>query len=452
MAIAGANKSAIHIVDPASGDDMTLPGHESGSWDVSYVGDGDRLASAGHSGELSVWVVTADGPPELGALRVQPGDVWGMSFSPDGGELTVSTSGSGVEVLATATGERLASLAGQLIGLPGGTPPTSADGRLVASLTASDGRAAVRELPSLTTIMSLPPCTAPVAFSADGAALLLDGSVCAAGEFALFEPGPEADLRSRVIEVPSGREILDLGVRRVTSAAFVPGGRFAAGRYLAVSFDFESIEIYDMVTRDRVARHGFGDQLSFGPSTDPQGRWLTGSTTDGRVWVIDLAALVDGATWDDALILNQAAHTTNLPGPRLNADGILATRGFGDGFVRLWEVATGDMIVELRADPTEGFTVTFSPDGNHLYYADTGDVIRRYPLDTDELVELAESRLTRGFTADECRRYLDAPNAHDPTCFSGRWCTRRSRGPSSGRAGRPRPSGPAAAAGRTGAP
>jgi WD40 repeat protein len=74
--------------------------------------------------------------------------------------------------------------------------------------------------------------------------------------------------------------------------------------------------------------------------------------------------------------------------------------------VRLWDLATGDMIVELNADPTQGYAVEFSPDGNYLYYGDTGDVLRRYPLDTDELIELAESRLTRDLTPDECRRYL----------------------------------------------
>ena len=37
-----------------------------------------------------------------------------------------------------------------------------------------------------------------------------------------------------------------------------------------------------------------------------------------------------------------------------------------------------------------------------------GVVIRRYDLDTDELVRRARSLLTRELTADECRQYLDA--------------------------------------------
>lgn len=36
-----------------------------------------------------------------------------------------------------------------------------------------------------------------------------------------------------------------------------------------------------------------------------------------------------------------------------------------------------------------------------------GLVVRRFPLDTAEFIEFAESRVTRGLTVDECRRFLD---------------------------------------------
>jgi hypothetical protein len=309
-------------------------------------------------------------------------------------------------VVDTADGERLGSLGDQLIGLPGGRPATSADGRRVASVSAIDGRAAVRTLPSLDMVTALPPCTRPIAFSIDATRLVLDGQIVCNPEFAFpFQPVPGADLRSRVVEVPSGREILDLGERNVTYAALNPAGVFPAGRYLAVNIGFTSIEIYDMATGQLAASHDFLPEFSFGPSFDPQGRWLTGATDDA-VWVLDLAALLGGAEWDEALVMNQPAHTARVPEPRLGADRILATRGYGDGLVRLWDVSTGDMLVELRVDANQAFVVEFSPDGRYLYYPDTGNVVRRFPLDVDELVGLAESRLTRGFTADECRRYL----------------------------------------------
>lgn len=301
----------------------------------------------------------------------------------------------------------------QLVGFPGAyVPRASPDWRLMASVNTIDGRAAVRELPSLAMVTPLPSCATPTGFSPDGSLLVLDGRLsCATEGGALFEPVPGAELRSRVVEIPSGREVLDLGERRVTDAAFNPAGPFPAGRYLAVNIGYETVEIYDMMTEELPTSLDFAPaNLVYRPSFDPQGRWLAGGSADGTVWVLDLAAVVDGTSGADALILNQGAHTTAVPNPALSAEGILATRGFGDGLVRLWDVETGDMIVELRADETQGFAVAFSPDGSYLYYADTGNVLRRYPLDTDELIELAESRLTRGFTADECDRYFGSPD------------------------------------------
>ena len=51
----------------------------------------------------------------------------------------------------------------------------------------------------------------------------------------IVNPPPDADLRSSVIDVVTGEEILDLGERILGRSAFNPEGKFAAGRYLAVT-------------------------------------------------------------------------------------------------------------------------------------------------------------------------------------------------------------------------
>ena len=49
----------------------------------------------------------------------------------------------------------------------------------------------------------------------------------------------------------------------------------------------------------------------------------------------------------------------------------------------------------------------FSPDGRSLYYVDGAGTIRKYLFfHTDQLIQLAEQRLTRGLTAEECSTYL----------------------------------------------
>ncbi|MEJ7724947.1 MAG: hypothetical protein WKF64_11630, partial [Ilumatobacteraceae bacterium] len=95
------------------------------------------------------------------------------------------------------------------------------------------------------------------------------------------------------------------------------------------------------------------------------------------------------------------------PDIAISADGTLATTGFGEE-VKLWNLSTGELLLELRTAPAQGqSTIAFSPDGSYLLYSD-GDLVRKYLRDTDELVALAEGLLTRDFTDDECRQYLDA--------------------------------------------
>ena len=131
---------AIRVFDVSSGaDPLVLSGHESGSWDAEFIGDGDRLASVGQSGELRVWDVSTDGPAALGAIAPASGSPWSVDFSPDGNEVLVGTSGQTIERLSTETGERLAERDAQLVGRLPYWAPVSADGRFVASTNETDG-------------------------------------------------------------------------------------------------------------------------------------------------------------------------------------------------------------------------------------------------------------------------------------------------------------------------
>ncbi len=51
-------------------------------------------------------------------------------------------------------------------------------------------------------------------------------------------------------------------------------------------------------------------------------------------------------------------------------------------------------------------SVAFSPDGTRLASLDYDGVIRVWALDLDDLVAIANDRLTRTFTDEECRQYL----------------------------------------------
>ena len=250
LSIAGANQAPIRVFDVSSGaDPLVLSGHESGSWDAEFIGDGDRLASVGQVGELRVWDVSPDGPPALGAIAPASGSPWSVDFSPDGNEMLVSTSGQTIERLSAETGERLAARDAQLVGRLPFWAPVSPDGRFIASTNETDGTSAVLDARTLDPIATLPACTAPRGFSSDGTLLALDGRQLCVPEFTsvTFEAPAGAELRSRIIDVSSGREVLDLGEEIVNEVMFNPQGVFPADRYVAVNVDLTRLDLYDVV-------------------------------------------------------------------------------------------------------------------------------------------------------------------------------------------------------------
>ena len=191
------------------------------------------------------------------------------------------------------------------------------------------GRSASGEL-----VSELPQCTIPSAISYDGSLVFV-----AVGGISSEEPHvPTPRETTRVLEVDSGRGLLDLGDRLVASAAFNPHGEFEGGRYLATNLEVPAggdgdcaVELYDLETGEMIGSLSVGDVgiqfCSLGISFDPTGRFLAGGSLDGWVWVLDLAEVVSGANAADAIVFNELAHTGIVPLPSITSDGILATSG-----------------------------------------------------------------------------------------------------------------------------
>jgi WD40 repeat protein len=402
----------VFAVDGLGQELMSLAGHRSG-WGAAFDRSGQHIVTVG-GGETRVWDISRAGPSILGGTDLPSGIGFPVhaSVSPDGSQVSFSTNSGSFLMIELTSGDILFSLTEQSISLQ--LPAiVSPDWRRVAWVDPSLD-AWVRDLTGQQQDRSLPPCTAAKAFSPDAALVLLDGMGLCVG---LEELPIGGELRSRVIDLDSSAEIIDLGSHNVFAkgGGFNPSGLFRAGRYVSVNiFDIGAVEIWDTDTRSRLASLAIDDDaLEYSPGAfDPTGRYLAGASTEGVAWVLDLEVLTSGGTVEEALVFRVRAHADAIVSMALGPDGLLATSS-PNSPVRLWSLDPAELLVELLVGMPYPSTVAFSPDGAWLYYSDAsydGFVIRRFPLDPDRLVELAESRVMRTFTADECRRFQSAPS------------------------------------------
>jgi WD40 repeat protein len=208
-----------------------------------------------------------------------------------------------------------------------------------------------------------------------------------------------------VVDLGTGEEIFTLPYEGLFSAEFNPAGVFEPGTFLAVT-DQISVGIWDTTEGRLLGRLDRAEQVEYGNtlvlSFDPTGRYVIGGSTTGAVWVADLERIVAGEEMAEALVFDRQAHNGAAPIPAINGSGVVGTAGY-DGMVRLWDLETENLIFEFESEGGVP-VVHFSPGGSELLYP-AGQSIRRMPVDPDDLRQLADQLLTRGFLPDECARY-----------------------------------------------
>jgi WD40 repeat protein/transcriptional regulator with XRE-family HTH domain len=108
--------------------------------------------------------------------------------------------------------------------------------------------------------------------------------------------------------------------------------------------------------------------------------------------------------WDaqtGQLLLTLPEYPTLVDNLGISPDGKFLAAAMIDGTAHVWDAATGQEQLTLP-----GFYIRFTDDGEHLLAWTLDTTMYGYSLDINELMELARSRLTRGWTQDECVKFL----------------------------------------------
>jgi len=364
---------------------MTLSGHASGLNNVSFSPDGRMLSADSADGSVKVWDITPQGSREWYTLAGHDGLVFGLRYSHDG-KLMATASWDGTAKLWDAlTGELILSYNGHSERVSG--VDISPDGKYLAT-SSYDGTAKIVDIASGNELLTLVENEAgvfDVLFLSNGVHLATAGGD---GSAAIWDAAT-----GDAIQQFKGHQdwVFDIALSPDETRLATAGWD-----NLAIVWDVNSGEQLLTIS-------GHSGQIN-SVSFDAIGNFLLTSSWDTTTKLWDLSVIDEGATNLENPTMTLEGHNALVWDSVFSPDGSrIATTAF-DGNVKLWDSKSGQEVLTLWGG-NDGTELAFSPDGSRLLTGSIG-VIQVFALETQDLIFLANERLTRWFTPEECLKYL----------------------------------------------
>jgi WD40 repeat protein len=379
--IAGVSGNDIKLWEAATGRELLrLAGHTGWAMGLAFSPDGSSLASTSLDGTVKVWSLSP-GNEAIAVSEVVAGFGTRIAYNQNGQEFGTN-GGDGTATLWNAeTGQPRLKLKGHKLEVM--NIAFSPDGTRFAT-GSLDGTVILWDA---TTGQKLHTLTAH-AFGVRDLAFSPGGSIIASGGFDGTAKLWDAST-GVLLHTMTGHQGLVLGV------AFNP-----EGNRLATSSTDATAKVWDIKTGQllfTLEGHETGIREVI---YSPDGSMLATGSGDGAV------ILWDAATGSQKFTLT--GHSSGIQSLDFSPDGKLLATGSEDNTAKVWDLNTGQEILALPGSGGGVTGVLFQPrdDGIHLLVSSTDGVVRLFLLRLDDLLTLAQSRVTRSFTIEECKKYL----------------------------------------------
>ena len=364
-----------------------------GAWSIAPIPGTDLVAAAGMNLPETVVFDLAPALPEQGIITSSFADLTGGMVLLGEGELILVSNGLSYGLIDAATGGMVEFRPGRDVGMDFGWPVFSASGEYVAAADPKGesilwSTADRREL-----------FTAPAGWQIRGVSE--DGSLAVIVN--------ELDgFTTHLIKTGDGALIADLdaGGTAMPEAVFSPDGGIVVTNNNSVP---PNLRMWDTsqglllrVIDEAIDVSGFLQRFT------PDGTKLIVGGYTGSIYVLDVEKLVAGLPTEEGIIREIPAHKgfiTRVLG--ISADGSKIFSRSHDEPLKVWDLETGEKLGEFGT--TDRMGAAFHPTKPWLFVALPDDRIGIYTLDTDELIEIARSRLSRELTEEECQLYLRRP-------------------------------------------
>ncbi len=372
---------------------LTLEGHRGEVVALAFSPDGRQLATGSVDGTTRLWDLTLAGRGEWPAALTYPG-LGPLNFQPGRAVMLASEPGQNARLVDLDTGRTVRDLPG----LPAGLTFYAFDGagdRLAAA--GAEGTVAWLDLADPKRIQSavIGRTISYIAYGPRGRRLILGSG----------------DGRLIILDLSTGEVLGQWQFQEGFINGIVP---LSGPERLAVAGADGTIVVVDLERLLAETDGGFWKQLSPGVvrwaadghadvithlASSPNGAQLLTSSWDGTARLWDA---VDGAP-----LLTLAGHAGWVWQAAFAPDGERIATAGADGNVILWDARTGEQRLRVGSGLGEVRRLGFSGDGRFLAAATADGAVSLFVMPIDDLLALARRRLTRDFTAAECRRFLD---------------------------------------------